>query len=211
MYGKIYFIRTDQAAIERGCVGYGWQSLNFSEFALLSDLLSAWKNLPDNDNYNWQQERQIVAFYTLSKGDIVIATARNSKEIYIGTVKGDRSYEFDFVDGWAANLITVDFVKDTNGNPKAFSRKLLSDALCNRLGVARFAITDLQEYQDEIVAKLDYLQNVNIGKLDDNRLIQLAKLCDLNNQRKLRILTSLQEDSVAVAKLLIADAVAEYS
>lgn len=67
--------------------------MNFSTFSLLADLLSAWKNLENNDHYNWQQERQITAFYTLSKGDIVIATTRHTKEIYVGVVANARSYD----------------------------------------------------------------------------------------------------------------------
>ncbi|UXZ04019.1 hypothetical protein [Moraxella nasicaprae] len=49
--------------------------------------------LENNDHYNWQQERQITAFYTLSKGDIVIATTRHTKEIYVGVVANARSYD----------------------------------------------------------------------------------------------------------------------
>lgn len=51
---KTYFIRTDIEAIELGYVGYAWSVLDFSSFKMLSDLLSAWKNLPENDSYNWQ-------------------------------------------------------------------------------------------------------------------------------------------------------------
>lgn len=133
----------------------------------------------------------------------MVATTRNSKEIYIGSVEGDRFYEADLADGWAANLVTVDFTKDANGITKAFSRILLSDTLQDRLGAARCTINDLQEYQDEIVDKFNFLQNLTTDKVDDNGLLRLAKLYALKNEHKYRILVSWQEEFIAAAKLLI--------
>ncbi|MFB6348608.1 hypothetical protein ACFBZI_04015 [Moraxella sp. ZJ142] len=110
---KVYFIRTDIEAVERDCVGYGWGQLDFSAYSLLARLLSDWVKL--DEQVNWQQERQIQAFYQLSAGDLVLATLRDGSDILLATVVGTKSYDVTLADGWAANLVAVDFIKDSHG------------------------------------------------------------------------------------------------
>lgn len=131
----------------------------------------------------------------------MLAVARDSKEIFIGVVTGNKSYQRDLADGWAANLVSVDFIKDANGSPKAFARVLLSADLQERLKVARTTITDLQDYQDEIVTKMDCLQCSNIDEVNDEALAIIAALYDLNTQSKQRVLKVIQDEFINTAQL----------
>ncbi|OOR87601.1 hypothetical protein B0181_10090 [Moraxella caviae] len=110
-------------------------------------------------------------------GDIVIAVDRVDN-VFIGKVLGAKLYQAGLADSLIENLVGVDFIKNSDGEPKRFSRMLFGEKLNDRLKSARMTITDLDNFRDEIIAKLNYLEMIGDGNLDEAMLEKLAVLCD---------------------------------
>ena len=151
--------------IKNNQIGYGWASVNFSQFETVTDLID--KGFKDIDR--GRQTNQIKRYFNLKQGDYVIVPFSGS--IAIAEVVGQKSYH-PITKGlpYGENRISVRYLKHKDGY--FIPRGNLSTALQNRLKI-RITVCDLNEFSDELYKHIESIKN--------------DKLYTWNNEQELKI------------------------
>ena len=139
---KIMMVRSPQVLISQSKIGYGWDSVNFSEYKTVEVLFEdGFKGIDVGRKTN-----QIKNYYNLSEGDLVIIPV--SRAIVLAEIQGDKLYMEGVAYG--ENQIKVNFLTNKDGNVAYIPRNALSTALQSRLKL-RMAIANLGDFKDELI------------------------------------------------------------
>lgn len=132
-------------------IGYGWGSVNFSQFNNTTDLI----NEGFKDVNVGRQTNQIKRYFNLKQGDYVIVPF--SGAIAIAEVVGEKSH-YPITEGvqYGENRISVRYLKHKDGY--FIPRSNLSTALQNRLKI-RMTVCDLNEFSDELYKHIESIKN----------------------------------------------------
>ena len=146
-------------------IGYGWSSVNFSQFEIVKDLIDqGFKGIGRG-----RQTNQIKRYFNLKQGDYVIVPF--SGAVAVAEIVGEKSYH-PVTEGiqYGENRISVRYLKHKNGY--FIPRGNLSTALQNRLKI-RMTVCDLNEFSDELYKHIESIKN--------------DKLYTWNNEQELKI------------------------
>ena len=151
--------------IKNNQIGYGWASVNFSQFETIKDLID--KGFKDIDR--GRQTNQIKRYFNLKQDDYVIVPF--SGAVAIAEIVGEKSYQ-PVTEGiqYGENRISVKYLKHKDGY--FIPRGNLSTALQNRLKI-RMTVCDLNEFSDELYKHIESVKN--------------DKLYTWNNEQELKI------------------------
>jgi restriction system protein len=140
--GNYVLVRSPSKLISEGQIGYGWSKVNFSEFSTSKDLLAHFKlkNLEIGRN-----RKQIVRYFNISEGDVVIVPL--DKSIIIGFATGKKSYQAGIKHG--ENRLSVEFLKGPDNCIIKIPRSELPGNLSSRLKI-RMSVVSLNEFKSEI-------------------------------------------------------------
>lgn len=153
--------------IEQQQVGYGWASVDFSQFETVKDLFEqGFKDINRGRHTN-----QIKRYFNLKQGDYVIVPF--SGTIAIAEVVGEKSHHPN-IEGisYGENRITVTYLKHKDGY--FIPRSSLSTALQNRLKV-RMTVCDLSEFSDELYKHIESVKNNTLYTWDTEQEQKLQK------------------------------------
>lgn len=151
--------------IKNSQIGYGWASVNFSQFETVKDLIEkGFQGIGRG-----RQTNQIKRYFNLKQGDYVIVPF--SGTIAIAEVVGHKSH-YPITEGlqYGENRISVRYLKHKDGY--FIPRGNLSTALQNRLKI-RMTVCDLNEFSDELYKHIESIKN--------------DKLYTWNNEQELKI------------------------
>lgn len=151
--------------IKNNQIGYGWASVNFSQFETVKDLIEQGFQGIDRG----RQTNQIKRYFNLKQGDYVIVPF--SGAVAIAEIAGEKSYQ-PVTEGiqYGENRISVRYLKHKDGY--FIPRGNLSTALQNRLKI-RMTVCDLNEFSDELYKHIESIKN--------------DKLYTWNNEQELKI------------------------
>lgn len=149
-----YLLVRSPNLIKESQIGYGWGSVNFSDFDNFKDLMV--KGFAEKDI--GRQTNQIKRFFNLKKGDYVIVPFSGS--FAIAEVIGKKSH-YPVIEGipYGENRISVRYLKHENGY--FIPRSSLSTALQNRMKI-RMTVCDLSEFSEELNK---HVEQIKSGKL----------------------------------------------
>ena len=164
-------------------IGYGWVSVNFSQFETVTDLIE--QGFQDIDR--GRQTNQIKRYFNLKQGDYVIVPF--SGTIAIAEVVGYKSYH-PITEGlqYGENRITVSYLKHKDGY--FIPRGSLSTALQNRLKI-RTTICDLNEFSEELYKHIESIKNDKLYTWNNE---QELKLQENTEKFKAQLLTRLRNN-----------------
>lgn len=151
--------------IKNNQIGYGWASVNFSQFETVKDLIDqGFKGIGRG-----RQTNQIKRYFNLKQGDYVIVPF--SGAVAVAEIIGEKSYQ-PVTEGiqYGENRISVRYLKHKDGY--FIPRGNLSTALQNRLKI-RMTVCDLNEFSDELYKHIESIKN--------------DKLYTWNNEQELKI------------------------
>ncbi|MBF7073454.1 restriction endonuclease [Glaciecola sp. MH2013] len=147
---NITLVRSPASLIADDIAGYGWGTVNFSDFNSASDICA---HLTANGISLKRQKNQIKRFFELKKNDLVIIPVY--KAIIIGKVEGKKSYVLGIKNG--ENRVHVKYYKDKDGSAIKIPRSKLSQGLESRLKL-RMSIASLNDFYDEIIVYVKQLE-----------------------------------------------------
>lgn len=132
-------------------IGYGWGSVDFSQFDNTTDLMKQGFKGVDVG----RQTNQIKRYFNLKQGNYVIVPF--SGAIAIAEVVGEKSHQ-PITEGiqYGENRISVRYLKHKDGY--FIPRSNLSTALQNRLKI-RMTVCDLNEFSDELYKHIESIKN----------------------------------------------------
>lgn len=156
--------------INHNQIGYGWASVNFSQFDTVKDLIEQGFKGIDRG----RQTNQIKRYFSLKQGDYVIVPFSGS--IAIAEVVGQKSYH-PITKGlpYGENRITVGYLKHKDGY--FIPRSSLSTALQNRLKI-RPTIGDLNEFSDELYKHIESIKNDKLYTWNTEQQFKQQKAID---------------------------------
>lgn len=144
-------IRSPRELVNTSNIGYGWRSVNFSEYDSIQSLLvDGFKHRNINIG---RKTNQVKAFYNLKKGDKVLIPLSGS--IVFAEIQGVKSFETGICFG--ENRVSANYLKNSEGNIAYIPRKSLSTRLQSRLKI-RTTIASLEDFQDEIESIFEAIQ-----------------------------------------------------
>ena len=149
---NIFMIRNPLFVIDKGYVGYGWSKVDFSQYRDTKALFEAFEQqYPDGIG---RQKNNIARFFNLKEGDIVIVPS--SKSISVGVIKGEKTFNPEWANDYACNLVSVQFYKIGEHILK-IGRSQLSQQLGSRLKL-RTTIANLNKFEPEINRIIDSIK-----------------------------------------------------
>ncbi len=155
MGNKVILVRSSRELIEKGYVGYGWNSIDFSQYSTVKELLS--KGFMSTKI--GRKKKQIKRYFELKSGDIVIVPV--SGAIAAGIVEGTKEYEHNSEIPLSANRIKVSFFKDTNDKTMYVPRVKIATNLERRLKI-RMSVANLEGFRGDIEKIVFKLENNEI-------------------------------------------------
>lgn len=179
---NIVLVRSPEQLLKEGVVGYGWGAVNFSEIHSEKQLLESFAEKGINLG---RQKNQVLRFYKLKAGDLVVVPTYRS--IVIGQVTGRKSFGIGVKFG--DNRVSVDFYKNKDGELLKIERTELGTDFASRLKI-RMSVVYLNEFKDrieQIVSKLElgegFSFNSHIEELEKEQRLAFKKTL-LQNLRK---------------------------
>ncbi|SIR13591.1 restriction system protein [Alkalispirochaeta americana] len=139
---KCILVRSPWVLVKEGWIGYGWSRVDFSSFSSHKDLIRCFRESRIDFG---RSEKQIVRFFNIAEGDIVVVPVPGA--ILIGVSTGKKSYGEGVKHG--SNRVSVDFFRNAEGNLVKVPRKSLSTAFSSRLRI-RQSVVSLSEFAPEI-------------------------------------------------------------
>ena len=150
---RIVMMRSPIRVLERGYIGYGWRKVNFAEHDSLASIIhDIQEKYPDGIG---RKRKSVARFFNLKAGDWVVVPISNA--IVIGQVQGQKSFNLEFANDYAANLVQVNWFKNQDGHLLRISRKELSTALDTYLRI-RSSNACLKPFESEISNIIDNIQ-----------------------------------------------------
>lgn len=153
--------------IKNNQIGYGWASVNFSQFETIKDLIEQGFQGIDRG----RQTNQIKRYFNLKQGDYVIVPF--SGTIAIAEVVGHKSH-YPITEGlqYGENRISVRYLKHNDGY--FIPRSNLTTALQNRLKVY-MTICDLNEFSDELYKHIESIKNDKLYTWNTEQELKLQR------------------------------------
>lgn len=141
----IYLLRSPEELVYKDKAGYGWNDINFSEYAGQSE--DAFLQAFAKENFELgRQQNQILRFFNIRAGDLIVVPVYGA--IVIGTAGSERFYDEDIEYG--GNQVYVSYLRDKNNKIVRIPRDSLQESLQARLKI-RMTIVSLNEFSEEIM------------------------------------------------------------
>jgi len=134
-------VRSPKELIKNHRVGYGWASVNFSNYRTFDELIESGFEGKDLG----RKRNQIQRYFHLKAGDIVVVPL--SRFVVFAEVVGTKS----FVQGvrYGENQIQVNYLRNDNGEVYYYPRSELEHPLQKRLRI-RMSIANLKDFEDSL-------------------------------------------------------------
>jgi len=147
---KYLLVRSPSCLVKDGLAGYGWSKVNFTQHSSFTDLMACFK---EQNISVGRKTKAIKRFFDIKEGDVVIVPMKRSFALGIAT--GQKSFGLGAKNG--ANQISLEYLKDQQGQVLKIPRKEVSEALSTRLKVY-MAVVDISEFKDEIELLIKQIQ-----------------------------------------------------
>lgn len=173
---NIYLTRSPSELVEDNLAGYGWPQVDFSQAETTEELLGFFAEKKIDLG---RQRNQIIRFFSISKGDIIVVPIHRA--IAIGYATGTKSYAKGI--GYGENRVGVEFLRNPDGSLLRIPRSKLIEALSTRLRI-RMTVVSLNEFRDEIISTIDRVKNDGSTSFD-SRIDALEAEAHIILQQKL--------------------------
>lgn len=185
---RVLLVRSPAELSHQHQVGYGWPQINFSAYAKVDDLITAFR---EQNIELGRKENQIRRFYNIQQGDLLVVPV--NRAILLARATGKKSFSLDV--GYGENRVGAEFLRNSDGTLKRVPRDELSNALETRLKI-RMAIASLDEFSEELEGLYAELENGGHGSISSQ---YEAKNTELVTRTKSKLLKRIKKEGTYLA------------